>query len=127
MSRFFEDRSAINGQEFDLWTRRDGEAKMGRAILTPMLALLPDPDDPSSVIEIDPDGDSDQLGDGVFVRRISVALTDKDISFTLLERYPWILDYKNKYLDGSKRSSVDLLGGPPAWLIGPHFSTGVLK
>ncbi|MEP5937553.1 MAG: hypothetical protein ABJ239_04445 [Erythrobacter sp.] len=125
MARLFDSRNAMLGQEIDLWTSQGGDALLNnREVLRPMLVVLVEPSDPASVVEIDPSGESDKLGHGVSIQKISVALTGEAPGFTLVERYPWISSYSNKWLNGSERKSIDLLAGTGARLRAGHFSYG---
>lgn len=86
----------------------------------PMLVRFRDLGDPNSVEKIDPDNMAAALGSGVALRRITVQLTDDDVTTGIEKVLPWWNRYRDTHFDGSSMSSEDMADGN----LSAHLSSG---
>ena len=86
----------------------------------PMLVFFRDITDPKSVEKIDPDNMGAALGSGVALRRITVQLTDDDVTTGIEKVLPWWSRHRGIHLDESSMSSEDMTSAN----IAAHLSSG---
>ena len=83
----------------------------------PLLVRFRNINDPASAVEVTPSSVADQFGVGVQLRRITIAVEDKDgVTAGIIKRLPWLKDYRGHMLDGdtvqrSERLTNFLSGG----------------
>lgn len=73
-----------------VWTRRQSHPKMES--WWPILVHFRDIRDPKSVEQVDPDNAAASLGAGVRIRRITVEITDDDVTSGIEKRLGWLPD-----------------------------------
>lgn len=66
----------------------------------PLLVTLGDMMNPKSAAEVDPDDLAATFGAGVSLNKITVELTEDEITTGIQERLPWLPDYYDRKLDG---------------------------
>jgi hypothetical protein len=81
----------------------------------PMLVRFRDPQVPSSVEEVLPEDLATIFGAGVSLRSIWIQITDDPLSNQIVDRLPWLPEYKNIGLDRSRiqrgTNASQVLGG----------------
>jgi hypothetical protein len=75
--------------------------------------------DPMSVTEVDPANLSAQFGEGVRLRRITVQVTDDDVTEGIERRLGWLKTLHGGYLNGAFADD----GRVPLGLYGGNFSS----
>jgi len=68
----------------------------------PDLVTFADPNDPKTVIEVDPNNLQATLGPDISWNEITIESTDEPVTKGIELRLPWIAAYYNKMLDGSR-------------------------
>ena len=91
----------------------------------PMLVAFGDPNDPSTVMPVDPDDLEAKFGKGVRLRRITVQMTEDPVTMTLPDKIPWFELYADRHFDGSSTVSEDLTADWPARLSSASFSSEI--
>lgn len=74
----------------------------------PMLVTFGDLGDPTSVARVDPDDLAASFGDGYSLMRITVALTDDDVTTGIEGRLSWFNEYLDHHFDGTSAIARDL-------------------
>lgn len=87
----------------------------------PDLLTFADIDDPSSVMEIDPNDIAQALGPGVTWNSIALEITDEPVSRGITLKLPWISAYRAKMLDGARYQDKGTLANS---LSAAAFSSG---
>ncbi len=90
----------------------------------PMLVTFADLSDPTSVALVDPDDLAATFGEGVSLRRITVAITEDPVTEGIEERLGWLPDYYDKMLDGRRINNSRELANN---LNQGAFSQGILQ
>lgn len=84
----------------------------------PLLVTFRDIRDPKSIERVDPANLASSFGNGVVLKRITVEVTDEDVTTGIETRLGWLADLKGGYLHGGFSSR-----GAPLGLSGLDFST----
>jgi hypothetical protein len=91
----------------ELRTYPSRDALRTRSYDYPRLVRFRDPDDPLSVEAVDPDHLEASFGSGVHLRRITVQITDDPVTYSLLNRLPWLTAIPEYRLDSSYRGGIN--------------------
>ena len=98
----------------------------GRHVLArahyPLLVRFRDIRDPKTVERVDPDDLTASFGPGVKLKHITVEITDDPVTTGMQKRLPWLPQYYDKMLDGSKVNNSTQL---PNNLSSGTFSTEI--
>ncbi|UAB78713.1 hypothetical protein INR77_03015 [Erythrobacter sp. SCSIO 43205] len=90
----------------------------------PMLVTFSDIDDPTKVVRVDPDDLSASFGEGVSLKRITVALTDDPVTTGIEERLSWLREIWPNKLNGDRFEDMTTTE-PSAKLSANSFSTEI--
>jgi hypothetical protein len=94
----------------------------------PMLVTFGDVADPASVARVNPDDLAAIFGEGVTLKRITVALTDDPVTTGIEQRLGWMDAYRNRWFDGNRTIVEDLTTDDlTAHLTAGSFSTEFAK
>ena len=83
----------------------------------PDLVTFADVNDPSSVIEVDPNDLQATLGQGVTWNEITFEMTDEPITTRITAKLPWLTAYrqKNLRLDGTNHGAKRVIANQLSW------------
>ena len=93
----------------------------------PMLVAFGDEADPTSVARVDPDDLAASFGEGVTLKRITVALTNDPVTTGIEERLGWLPQYFDKMLDGNRLRRIDADNRFANSISQNSFSVGVIQ
>ena len=94
----------------------------------PLLVTFRDIRDPASVEKVDPGNLAANFGPGVRLKRITVEVTDEDVTTGIEKRLGWFTRYLDRHLDGTSASIEDLTSdSPSAHMSSRSFSTEIGK
>ncbi|QYO64323.1 hypothetical protein [Leptolyngbya sp. 7M] len=74
----------------------------------PMLVTFSDLADPASVQSVDPAALRTTFGQGYTLRRITVRITDDEVTTGVERRLPWWSNYLGRHLDGTSTTVEDM-------------------
>lgn len=97
----------------------------GKDVATyPTLVYFRDLSDPRSVETVLPTNLASSFGLGVRLKRITIQVTDDEVTEGIEKRFPWWSNFRNKHFDGTSTASEDLTNlSPTAHLTPGSFST----
>lgn len=82
--------------------------RFAKPIGYPLLVRFRDIADPKTVEEVNPANLAASFGPGVRLRRITLQVTDDDVTVEIEERFQWWNEYIDKFLNGSPTVMEDL-------------------
>jgi len=74
----------------------------------PLMVAFRDINDPTSVFEVKAASVADAFGSGTYVKRITIEITDDDVTNLIRDRFPWRDSYLERHFDGTSTVLEDL-------------------
>lgn len=74
----------------------------------PTLVTFGDIADPTTVVRVDPDNAAATLGEGMRIRRVTVEMTNDNVTTGIAKRFPWWSRYRDLHFDGTSTVSENM-------------------
>ena len=90
----------------------------------PMLVRFQDLNDPKTVERVDPNNLANSFGRDVFLKDITIEMTNEPVTWSVAHYLGWLQGYYNKRLDGERYGTIDSSHKLANSLASGMFSTG---